>query len=483
MSSDIKEILRNFSSSDLSVLKNYLKRSIIKNSFLAYCEYVHRGRWIPATHLELVCRELQKIADGKLKRLMIFMPPQHGKSMTVSETFPSYFLGHNPKKRVICVSYGETLAKQFGGFNKNKLVEFGKELFNVDVSQSQSSKTDWNLSNNIGGMLSVGIGGGITGKGADLMIIDDPVKNSEEASSKVMRDKVWGEWQHTISTRVHSDAAIIVIMTRWHEDDLCGRLLNPENGHVDDWEVLSLPAIAEANDLLERPVGAPLWDAENGFSLEDLLQKKQAVGSQAWASLYQQRPSPESGNILKREWWKFYKIPPAGFDEIIQSWDLAFKGGDNNDYVCGQVWGRISANKYLLDQFRAKIDFPTTLQAIRSLSAKWSLAKCKLIEDKANGPAVIATLKNEISGIIAINPEGGKIVRAQAVSPGIEAGNVYLPDPSICPWMHDFIEECSSFPNCAHDDQVDAMTQALNRFDNQKKGGTYKGFERLINIL
>jgi len=175
---------------------------------------------------------------------------------------------------------------------------------------------------------------------------------------------------------------------------------------------------------------------------------------------------------LKRNWWQYYRQTPDRFDEVIQSWDMAFKDTKTADFVVGQVWGRKGADKYLLDQVRDRMDFPATVQAVRSLSAKWPQARNKLVEDKANGPAVIATLKNEIPGLIAVNPEGGKVVRAQAASPDIEAGNVYLPDPSVAPWVHDFIEECAAFPNGANDDQVDAMTQALIRFANKSTNTT-----------
>jgi predicted phage terminase large subunit-like protein len=179
--------------------------------------------------------------------------------------------------------------------------------------------------------------------------------------------------------------------------------------------------------------------------------------------LYQQSPQPAQGQIFKRDWWNFYRQAPFPFDEIIQSWDMAFKGTDASDFVVGQVWGRKKADKYLLDQVRARMDFPTTIQAVKTLSAKWPQAHAKLAEDKANGPAVIDTLKREISGLIAIEPQGSKEARANAVSPQIESGNVYLPDPSIAPWIHDLIEECAAFPKGTNDDQVDAMTQALLR--------------------
>lgn len=190
---------------------------------------------------------------------------------------------------------------------------------------------------------------------------------------------------------------------------------------------------------------------------------KRSLGSYAAAGQLQQRPSPAEGGILKREWWRFYTVAPEHFDEVIQSWDCAFKDTDTSDYVVGQVWGRVKADKYLLDQVRGRMDCPATIRAVKRLSERWPKANAKLIEDKANGPAVIASLKHEIPGLIAVNPEGGKQARVHAVSPQIESGNVYLPVSSAAPWVDAFVEEAAVFPNGPHDDQVDAMSQALLR--------------------
>jgi predicted phage terminase large subunit-like protein len=173
---------------------------------------------------------------------------------------------------------------------------------------------------------------------------------------------------------------------------------------------------------------------------------------------------PSSGGIFKRTWWRFYREAPARFDEVIQSWDCTFKDLATSDYVVGQVWGRVGADAYLLDQVRGQMDLPATLVAVRALSAKWPNSYTKLIEDKANGPAVIASLRHELAGLIPVNPEGGKVARAHAVSPQVEAGNVHLPDPSIAPWIGGFLVEHDTFPLGVHDDQVDATTQALVRF-------------------
>jgi predicted phage terminase large subunit-like protein len=320
-----------------------------------------------------------------------------------------------------------------------------------------------------------GVGGGITGMGFTHGIIDDPIKDRKEAESKAFREALWDWYASTFYTRREKDARILITLTRWNEDDLAGRLLKlaAEDPKADQWEVISFPMIAEEHKVNDpRLPGAPLWPDK--FPLSELEAVKTVMGSYEWNALMQQHPSTPGGNIINRGWWQFYKIAPTDCEQLIQSWDCTFKDSDGTDYVVGQVWGRKGANRYLLDQVRARMDFPATIQAVRTLSAKWPFAHKKLVEDKANGSAVISTLKKEIPGLMPVNPLGGKVVRAQAVCPYIEAGNVYLPDPSIAPWIHDFIEECAAFPSSKFDDQVDSMTQALSDMMQQRQIAQFK---------
>ena len=236
-----------------------------------------------------------------------------------------------------------------------------------------------------------------------------------------------------------------------------------------------------------------LWPGR--FGPAEIENLKRSMGSYAVAGQLQQRPSPSGGGIFKRNWFRFWQPPGADLppilvkfpdgtqrsiaahpigkvDERAQSWDCAFKDNDTSAFVVGQVWGRLGANFLLLDQVRARMNCPDTVKAVRAVSDKWQYCSAKLIEDKANGSAVMQMLSREISGILPVNPEGGKIARAMAVSPLIEAGNVYLPHPELAPWVNDFIEECAAFPNGAYDDQVDAMTQILIRW-NAPREETY----------
>ena len=210
-------------------------------------------------------------------------------------------------------------------------------------------------------------------------------------------------------TRLHAGGAVIIILTRWHEDDLAARLLNPEYGKVEDWDIISLPAVCEdpATDPLGRELGEALWPA-GGYDEAWAAQQKETVGTYAWSSLYMQTPTPSSGGMFKREWWKRWAALPSGLHDFIQSWDCTFKDKDGSDFVVGQVWARKGADRYLLDQVRGRMSFTETLDAMRGLSSKWPQTTRKLVEDKANGTAVIDVLKKEIPGIIPVEPFGGK---------------------------------------------------------------------------
>ncbi|MET3699523.1 predicted phage terminase large subunit-like protein [Bacillus oleivorans] len=445
---------------------NEVKKALAKKNYADYVAYSHEGRYTHARHTEFICDIIQKAIDkkklmreGKIRTenqyIALNMPPRHSKSMTITETLPSYYQGHFPEDRVIEISYNDTFARRFGKKNKEKVKQFGKELFDIEVSKDSSAADEWNLDNNIGGMISRGVLSGITGQGADLMIIDDPIKNREEAESETMRDKVWDEWIDSFSTRLHPGAIVILILTRWHEDDLQGRLLNPEYGQPLNWQVYNFPLKAEENDILGREIGEPLWPERYGY--EFIVERERYPSS--FNSLYQGRPTSQEGNILKRDWWRYYDILPQ-IQIKLMSVDATFKDEDDNDFVSIQVWGKVGANSYLIDRVKARMNFPATIQSIVNLKKKHPDISAILIEDKANGPAIVSMLRNKIPGVIPINPEGGKVARVNAVSPYIEAGNVHLPRTE---WTHDFVEECASFPKGKHDDDVDSMSQALNR--------------------
>ena len=252
----------------------------------------------------------------------------------------------------------------------------------------------------------------------------------------------------------------MIMMTRWHEDDLGGRILEESD---EPWEIISMPAVADSdNDPIGRQYGEALCPQR--YTEKDFDRIRNSVGKYVWQSLYQQQPSAFEGSIIMRKWWSYYvrETLPKSFDEIMQSWDMTFKDTKQSDFVVGQVWGRRKANRYLLDQVRDRMTFTETQRAVQKLSKKWPLARRKLIEAKANGPAVIDSLMSTVPGLIAYDPKDSKEARVFAVTPNIESGNIWIPHKNVATFdVQEFVDECARFPTGMHDDQVDAMTQAL----------------------
>ncbi len=433
----------------------------------------------PLSHQKYIAPYLQRIADGERLFIVVELPPQHGKSTFITETFPAYYLMKNPDKLAMVVSYSEELFKKFGRKNREKFRLYSNELFGLRLSSETASVSEWGIDSHLGQLYSTSILGGATGRGSNLLIIDDPVKNRAEAESKTIRDKIYAEWQDTFFSRLSADGSVIVIMTRWHEDDLAGRLLKEKQL---PWIEIKIPAIAEEDDLLGRKVGEALAP-EIGKDEEWAEQTKAVTGSRGWASLYQQRPTPAGGDIFKRSWVKYYvptvemkvklglgddiKVAPNSFNQQAQSWDCTFKDKATSDFVAGHVWARDSADFYLLDRHHERMGIVETMRAIEAMANRWPEATAKFVEDKANGSAVIEMLQKKIPGMVPVNPQGGKEVRAQAVAPFWESGNVYLPHPLWKPWVDEVLDEMEAFPNGAHDDDVDAMSQALVKMDNK----------------
>ena len=423
-------------------------------------------RRVSTPMLELLDAELADVADRQTLRLGWSCAPQEGKSQAISRAFPLWMLLRDPDTRIGIVSYEHGIARRWGRQIRNDIMahpELGL-VIRADTSAAQ----EWQLAGYEGGVYCVGVGGPLTGRPLDLLIVDDPVKGRAEADSQTYRDAARDWWQETAIARLAPDAPAIVLMTRWHEDDLLGWLVANEP----EWRYVNIPTEAEENDPLGREPGEFLVSAR-GRTAEDWEQTRRRVGSRGWNALYQGRPAPAEGGILKRGWWRHYTTPRAvqkpdgswhmpGAGTLVQSWDLTFKDSKGSDWVVGQVWAYAGPKAWLLDEVRARADFPATCQLIREVTAKWPQAIQKLVEDKANGPAVIAQLRREIGGITAVTPKDSKEARVHAVTPFIEAGDVEIPDPSIAPWIGDFVEEMSAFPNGAHDDRVDTMSQALH---------------------
>ena len=465
------------------------RRELARRSYRRYLYYVHGASWKRTRMSDFLADTVQHFIEEDTGHpydiLLIETPPQHGKSMTVTESFPSWYLGRYPKNRVIEASYNEDTAKRFGRKNLEKVEMVGDALFGLKKG-SIWTNTEFEFDNGWGRMISRGIMSGVTGNPANLLIIDDPVKNREEADSPTYRDKLWGEWQNTFKSRLAAGAKVIVIMTPWHEDDLAARmLLNEPNA-----QLVRLPIEAEEQDLLGRKVGdslAPELGKDNVW-LEQFkvgyVNDPKKGGLRAWQALYQCSPRVEGGNLIRREWWKYYDPTEVKyFGTTVISVDAAFKDSDDNDYVAIQVWGKNGIDYYLRYSMNKHMDFPTTVQTLRLLRRLFPDTTYILIEDKANGSAIIQTLRHEFIGVIGITPKGGKVARVNAVAPAIESGHVFLPTGEL--WTEEFIDQFTAFPAGAHDDMVDACSQCLGfmLYSNGTTGVIQSKQERLLEEL
>lgn len=434
--------------------------------------------------LELIDQALVEAFNTPDSRLIISMAPQEGKSVRVANDFPVWCLTQNPELRIVTASYAQQLANRNGRAVRNRIV--ANPQLGLNIAKDNGSVSEWTLAGHQGGMFSVGVGAGVTGRPADLMIIDDPIKDRKEADSELQRDTVWDWWTDAASARLAPGAPVVVILTRWHQDDLAGRLVerDPDSG----WTVINIPAQADhrpekgETDLLGREPGEYMVSAR-GRTWAQWEQRRKQAGTKTWASLYQGRPSPDAGGVFPAEegWSRFStaihtvsfddegkevcRIPGINRDdhELVASWDLTFKDTKGSDFVVGQVWLRVGNTAYLLDMVRDRLNFSATVHAVKEMARKWPQAVAKFVEDKANGPAVINALQKQVAGLIPIEPEGSKYARASAISPLVESHNVVLPTEALLPGVKDLLEEAKNFPNSSHDDTIDAMSQAINR--------------------
>ncbi|HEY9356501.1 MAG TPA: phage terminase large subunit [Arthrobacter sp.] len=430
--------------------------------------------------LDLIDAALVEAFNTPDSRLIICMAPQEGKSVRVANDFPIWCLTQNPELRIVTASYAQGLANRNGRAIRNRIAAT-KDL-GLQIANDNGSVSEWTLQGHQGGVLSVGIGAGVTGRPADMMIIDDPIKDRKEADSETYRDNVWDWWTDAASARLAPGAPVVVILTRWHQDDLAGRLL--ERDTEAGWKVINIPAQADhrpekgETDPLGRAPGEFMVSAR-GRTQQQWERRKATAGPRTWASLYQGRPSPDQGGVFpaEEEWARYSEplwieradgsriIPGMERDdhELVQSWDFTFKDKQSSDYVVGQVWLRIGVYVYLVDQVRERMNFNASVSMLKTVSARWPQAVAKFIEDKANGPAIMNSLNQQVFGMIPIEPEGSKTARANAISPLVYSKNVILPEAHLLPNVGELIEEAKNFPNGAHDDTIDGMSQAVNR--------------------
>ena len=486
---NVLDIYNNLSDEEKKVLDKQLEKKKIRDSYLRYLKYVHPRYTITKFHALLgkICQSVvEKIEKGEKVRICLSVPPQHGKSYTVTETLPSWFVGRNPDMRCIITGYNADMAERFGDRNRQLVKQYGKEIFNIEVSESQDNKTLWDIAKHEGGVYSAGILAGITGNPGSLIIVDDPFKNGFEVANHDIRQKVWETFGDSITTRASGKGnAIIVIHTRWHEDDLIGRLEK-----LGGWVIINIPAIWEkgVDRLLGRKIGETLCP-EIGKDSEFIEMQKKILGRRMFEALYQGKPFVDGGNIVKREYIRYYdkNTLPSTFEELVLSCDLTFGGTKStNDPYCMTLWGRNGGNHYLLKIYDKKASFTDTLRTIRVICGEYPQLRRKLVERKANGQATIDMLGKEIGGFTPYDPKNtSKEDRLSSVVPYFEGGNVYFPCEELMPNIEDYVEQLLKFPNATHDDFVDTISQYLLNYEYRYSGkvnteGYYATFAEAI---
>ncbi len=444
------------------LLRNDL-RAFIHKVFTTLCPGQDYER---SWHIEAIAYQLERVRRGEITRLIINMPPRSLKSISASVAFPAFVLGRDSSRRIICVSYSSDLAKKHSN-DFRAVVEspwYRTTFPTMRISPYKNSETEIELTAR-GFRLATSVGGTLTGRGGDTIIIDDPLK-PDDAMSETKRSAANQWFTNTLLSRLDDKrtGAIVIVMQRVHVDDLTGFVLSTS----DEWTVLNLPAIAVADQDIPisatkvhcRKAGEALSPAREPIAVLENL--KLQLGSDAFSAQYQQEPTPPGGAMVKRDWVKRYQeLPPASERLLtLQSWDTASKGGPDNDWSVCTTW-IVTRDKrwYLIDVWRRRVDYPALKAAAQSL-AKQRSARRVLVEDAGAGTSLVQELRGKVSGVIAVKPDRDKASRMAVVSAKFEAGQVFLPERA--PWLADFEAELFAFPGARHDDQCNSVSQALS---------------------
>jgi predicted phage terminase large subunit-like protein len=431
---------------------------------LSFREFVNEvyPRYVWYRHCEVLAQVLQDVADGKRKRVMVFLAPRHGKSQLASRLFPAYMLYRHPDKFVAISSYGMELAQTFSRAARQHYMDAGGAM-----RDDAKSVKHWETPEG-GGLWVAGVGSAATGRGfGSCGLIDDPVKSAEEANSETIREKQKDWYSSVWYTRAEPDAALVIIQTRWNEDDLSGWLLAQEEYEPEHWHIVNFEAIKSdvptkfpATCTVEpdwRSPGEALCPER--YDLVKLQKIKARIGEFFFGALYQQRPYPAEGNIIKLAWFRRYDTPPENPTMIVLSWDTASKAKELSAYSVCTVWFVTESGFYLMDVWRDRVEMPRLQSTVISLGERWA-PNAILIEDKASGTGVIQLVQAKAwLPIVPIEPEGDKVTRLAVESPAIEAGRVWLPNHA--PWLPEFEKELISAPNGAFLDQCDSVSQFL----------------------
>ncbi len=443
-------------------------RQKAQGTFMDFVREMWPG-FIHGRHHALMAKKFEEIADGKLKRLIINMPPRHTKSEFASYLLPAWYLGKFPNRKIIQTSNTAELAVGFGRKVRN-LVDgerYAKIFPNVALRHDSKAAGRWATNAN-GDYFAIGVGGTVTGKGADLLIIDDPHSEQEAAlaaSNPEVYDKVFEWYSSGPRQRLQPGGAIVIVMTRWSKRDLTGRVLQSMvERDGDEWEVISLPAI--------MPSGNPLWP--EFWSIDELEKLRNELPISKWSAQYQQDPSSEEGAIVKREWWQMWeKENPPVCEFVIQSWDTAFTKNERSDYSACTTWGVFHMDEdpgdthiILLDALKERLEFPELKERALQMYKEWE-PDAFIVEAKASGAPLVFELRRMGIPVQEFTPTRGndKITRVNSVSDLFASGKVWAPRKR---WAEEVMEEMAAFPNSDHDDLVDSATQALIRF---RKGG------------
>lgn len=428
-------------------------------------------------HIGAICEHLEAVSRGQIRNLIINIPPRHTKSTVVSVLWPAWEWGpaQQPGTRWLCCSYSAHLSRRDSVKCRNVIESpwYRQRWGSVFSLAGDQNAKDYYENTKSGRRVATSIGGGNTGEGGDRLVIDDPHEAGDAHSDAALKSVI--EWYGTsMSTRSNDPkkGSLCLIGQRVHHADLTAHLLDVLGN---DFDRLILPAEYRAKTMSYSRLGFVdprtkegdlLWPSR--FDKEYLDKQRSIMGSANYIAQYQQEPTEASGSVFRRDWFsRRYAEDPRELVKrcttVIQSWDCAFKDAETSSYVVGQVWGLIGIDRYLLAERREHLDFVSTRSAIRTMAAAWPMADTILIEDKANGTAIINDLRNTISGIIAEQVDGSKEARAQSVTPECEAGNVVLPSATIAPWVDEYLDELCQFPRGAYDDRVDCTSQALKR--------------------
>jgi predicted phage terminase large subunit-like protein len=432
-----------------------------------------------APHIEVIATKLEAVRRGQIKRLIINLPPRHLKSHCVSVAFVAWLLGHHPTSQVICASYGQDLADDLAAACRRVMRSgFYRTLFG-NVLGGRQAVNDFETQRG-GRRLATSVGGVLTGRGADIIILDDPQK-ADDALSESSRKATHIWFDNTLLSRLNNKTtgSIVIVMQRLHQDDLVGHVLEQE-----DWDVLCLPAIAEVDEchLIDGPLGRRFFRRKAGDILHparesavSLANTRRAIAEFSFAAQYQQNPIPLGGAIVKTDWLRYYEPgeQPADFWEIIQSWDTANKSGELNDYSVCTTWGSVDEVYYLLDVCRKRLNFPELKREVARLADLYC-PHTILIEDKASGTQLLQDLSNEghLNASPYSPPAGAdKIMRLHAQTALFENGKVLLPKEAS--WLHEYVAEITGFPGSRHADQVDSTTQALDHLRQNGDGNIW----------